>query len=409
MKKRFLSILLAVILVVSLFPVTALADAHSHSYINGLCECGACEGTHSSYTWTEINSLAKLKELFGTGGYGYLTADITLTENENLEISYADAPVNLCLNGRVLNLNGKGCIYVDLGRTFNLYDCGTSEHKFTVDSTTGLWSLNTEGTKTVTGGVITGGKMGVYLINNSNFTMNGGNICGNAALFVGGGVSAEANTNFTMNGGNICGNIAPINGGGVNAAGNFTMNGGTISDNTAGEIGGGVYVYGPLTIGGTAVIKNNTGHTSANAVPSDAEFADDCEGPVAISSTVAPAAEMNVGLLGKKGDKVLGATSDDEQYFFSNDNTLEVKFNNAGTPGETNDDYLELVEKETEPEPETEKRSYTTVTIGGNKDKEETKVEEKTEENPDTGAPVLSMSTGIAVLFGAAFILSKKK
>lgn len=55
------------------------------------------------------------------------------------------------------------------------------------------------------------------------------------------------------------------------------------------------------------------------------------------------------------------------------------------------------------------KKSSTTVTIGDRDDsKEETKAEEvKEEENPDTGAPVMSFGA-VAVVLGAAYVLSKK-
>ena len=68
---------------------------------------------------------------------------------------------------------------------------------------------------------------------------------------------------------------------------------------------------------------------------------------------------------------------------------------------------LQLVLPQTH-EPEPERRSYITITIGDRDDKEETKAEEvKEENNPDTGAPVMNLGA-IAVVLGAAFVLSKK-
>lgn len=61
---------------------------------------------------------------------------------------------------------------------------------------------------------------------------------------------------------------------------------------------------------------------------------------------------------------------------------------------------------EEEPEePVRKNNNSTTITIGGNK--EETKAEETVEENPDTGAPVMSFGA-VAVVLGAAYIVSKK-
>ncbi len=57
---------------------------------------------------------------------------------------------------------------------------------------------------------------------------------------------------------------------------------------------------------------------------------------------------------------------------------------------------------EPEPEPNPRKEHSTTVTIDGNTNRTE-------EANPNTGAPVLNMSTGITVIAAAAFIFTDKK
>ena len=66
-------------------------------------------------------------------------------------------------------------------------------------------------------------------------------------------------------------------------------------------------------------------------------------------------------------------------------------------------DYAIAYEEGTdEPKPKPWKKHSTTVTIGEDPDKTE-------ETNPETGAPVLNMSTGIMVIAAAAFIFTDKK
>ena len=87
---------------------------------------------------------------------------------------------------------------------------------------------------------------GVYMLSDdSQFTMDGGNIYGNeftgTGACSGGGV--YVNGTFNMNGGSIYNNTATESGGGVCSNGMFNMNGGNIYGNTATN-GGGVYIYG---------------------------------------------------------------------------------------------------------------------------------------------------------------------
>ena len=119
------------------------------------------------------------------------------------------------LNGYVLKMSG---IKVEKGVHLTIKDSRPdAEHKFT-PNTDGLWVLDeTNGTKTVKGGVIYGGTGssigtsvyggGVYVEGGGQFTMEGGNIvgCTASATFQarGGGVYVDGDGTFTMSGGGI--------------------------------------------------------------------------------------------------------------------------------------------------------------------------------------------------------------
>ena len=114
---------------------------------------GHSESWHVGWTkWEDTDNLPT-----EAGSY-YLTEDVTLSETWTVP----EGTTNLCLNGHVIKLDAGvtgSVITVPSGAALNLYDCGTTEHYFTVGAD-GLWTLTdtkTETTKTVTGGVITGG------------------------------------------------------------------------------------------------------------------------------------------------------------------------------------------------------------------------------------------------------------
>ena len=177
-----------------------------------------------------------------------LTADIDI--GGTLSISRT---VTLDLNGKVLKMTGNGSVItVGAGGNLTLTDSTPgAEHKFTPDAT-GLWVLDeTNGTETLSGGVITSE---------------------NEYISAGGGVRIAAGGSFTMQGGNIAGCTAR-EGGGVYVAnqdssasrpGTFTMSGGTIAGCTASTTsttsddtrGGGICNFGNVILSGTAVIRN---------------------------------------------------------------------------------------------------------------------------------------------------------
>ena len=211
--------------------------------------------------WTPLTQISD--NTLPTGKY-YLSEDVTCIGGTQTAITIT-GEVTLCLNGHVLNLNGQS-LRVESGATLHLCDCNTTNqtHKFTVGSD-GLWQLNeADGTETLTGGVITGGKNGKEDIFywdgggvcvNGTFAMSGGNIVGNTSTYSGGGVYVDINGTFTLSGGSIAGNTCTYSGGGVFVNGTFTMSGGSIAGNTCSS-GGGVYLYGTFTMSGGSIAGN---------------------------------------------------------------------------------------------------------------------------------------------------------
>ena len=240
MKKRLFSIFCALVLCLALLPGMAMPASAAN-----------CDGTHSD-GWTALTAAGGD---LSSGKY-YLSGDVTATG-----VITINGNVTLCLNGHVLDLNGH-YINVSSGATLTLCDCDDSTtHKFTVGED-GLWTLNANGDKEVTGGVITGGNRNgsggcVYV--SGTFNMESGNIVGNTAAN-GGGVHVQSGT-FTMSGGSISGNKATFSGGGVCVqSGTFTMSDGSIVGNTASgwlSGGGGVYVQsGNFNMSGGSIVGN---------------------------------------------------------------------------------------------------------------------------------------------------------
>lgn len=199
--------------------------------------------TNHDEGWTAISTADALTAINAAGNY-YLT--------NNIEISTTWQPVTgvvLCLNGYSITMTDRGhVIEVLSGVTFTLTDCkGTGKITHT-DGQTGL-GVGVAGT----------------------FNMYGGNITGNVVhAGDGGGVYVKGGSTFNMSGGSITGNTARKvtgrpdggNGGGVYVNGTFNMYGGEIRNNTAPGTGdgGGVFVNynGTFNMSDDSRITGNT-------------------------------------------------------------------------------------------------------------------------------------------------------
>ena len=229
-----------------------------------------------------------------------------ITLKDDVEISSTltvNRTVTLDLNGNVLKMTGSdSVIKVEADGDLTIQDRNTTtQHTFNphckyqfwyID----MWELDKDGSKIVSGGVITGGGGdqnngggvlvaggtltmaggsivgcsarsrggGVYLAYDSatgksgTFIMTGGSIIGCAAQ-LGGGVYVAPECTFAMaTGSNIHNCIANNDGGGVINHGTFQMHGGTISACTTVELGGGSVCNNGTFIMSDGMIKGCT-------------------------------------------------------------------------------------------------------------------------------------------------------
>lgn len=196
-----------------------------------------------------------------------LTADIII--DTTLTVNRA---VTLDLNGLVLRMTGNdSVIKVEQGGELTIADSRTYiVHKF-AQNTDGLWVLvsdDSASSKTVKGGIITGGKAknggGVYVAPGGKLNMTGGSIVGCQARD-GGGVYLDNNdqtggfSEFTMTDSRIIGCTASEQGGGVvvDPACTFTMDNDSEIRSCTARVGGGVYTNNSDTNGkGVFTLRN---------------------------------------------------------------------------------------------------------------------------------------------------------
>ena len=240
--------------------VSAVQEAHHANH----CVCGGNGDVNGHNHDTAGTEWKTADSLPNSAGSYYLTRSVS----ENWTVPAGE--VNLCLNGQTIN----GSITVGKGATLTLTDCtdsGRVQGEVTVNG--GTFELYGG---TITGGVQVGIKGGSYQTG-SNFTMYGGTISGhNASSGSGGGVFLVGTSNqtdppsFTMHGGTISNNTAGASDGGgggvyVGEKCSFTMDGGTITGNTAtAGNGGGIYIHfnaGNVSISNATITGNKASAT----------------------------------------------------------------------------------------------------------------------------------------------------
>ena len=263
--KRIVSLLLTVVLLCTLLSVVAIP-----AFAAG--EAG--EGP-SFENYQPISTLEELKAFFAEGGVGYLTNDITA--DGTLTVS---ANASLCLNDKVLDLDGKGNIIVAEGVVFSVDGSPySSEAESTVrcfdKDEDGHWALVGQSDASVKGGVILGGKAkcgGCFYVNDeSSLLLKYVNLVGHAASgdpeACGGAIYAKTGSNVNISNTTIAECSAEKWGGAIlsAAASSVTLNNSLIkkckTDSRDLEYyggGGGICSHGDLSLTQSTVSECHT-------------------------------------------------------------------------------------------------------------------------------------------------------
>ena len=308
MKKRGLSLFLALALCLTLLPAAAFANGESETstlhthYLCGNAEACSHVGGHSEdskttfataitqddngYVWVGDGTQEQPYQCVLSEGTYYLATDLALEAPSNTQFGSIQIMENVtfCLNGHTITVKANREAFkitksVDTpSPTLTLSDC-QGGGKITHDSSFLGNGVNLSENcnfimygGSITGNTTTGGENitwrsgGVWVRDNSTFTMYGGSITNNTTVWNGGGVYVGGSGKFYMHGGTISGNNASSNsgssGGGVHiGSGAFTMTGGMISGNSASNNGGGVHISSgsTFTMTGGSITGNNAG------------------------------------------------------------------------------------------------------------------------------------------------------
>ena len=248
--------------------VSAVQEAHHANH----CVCGG-NGDVNGHNHDTAGTEWKTADFLPNSAGSYY-----LTQSVSGDWTVPTGEVNLCLNGQTIN----GKITIGSGAKLTLTDC-TGTGKLQGSRSGSGVSIN-GGTFNLYGGTITGFVNGVEIGSHndiktgSSFTMYGGAITSNeAGSSAGGGVFLIGTTNsnvtapsFTMHGGTISNNTAGASDGGgggvyVGEKCSFTMDGGTITGNTAtAGNGGGIYIHfnaGNVSISNATITGNKASAT----------------------------------------------------------------------------------------------------------------------------------------------------
>ena len=191
MKKRILSILLTLCMVICFVPTGVFAE---------------------DIAFKNVASAAELKNALADSSVPGIRLTKDIVTDEAFSVTRT---VTLDLNGYMLKMTGNDSVIRVEKKNHKIGDLTlidsrpTTEHRFKADDKNGRWQLDENGDMLVNGGIITS--------------------TGTEQRSGGGGVAVSADTKFTMTGGNIVGCDSDKLGSGVYVSfGSFTMTGGRI-------------------------------------------------------------------------------------------------------------------------------------------------------------------------------------
>ena len=272
MKKRLLSILLCLVMVLGLVPANTFAaetTAHTHC-VCGKSDCAGGTGHDETTEWIGVSHLYDIK----TSGNYYLTKNVTL--DDRWLVTSDTANINLCLNGKTVTRTGNDSIHNTL-----------------------IFIMNESVNLTITdcqkyAGKITRNNDGSTIYNMGTLTLWNGSISGNDS------------------------------GVGVYTHGTFNLYGGSITKNSGKGSSGGVYNIGTLNLSGTPVIANNT----VDGVENNVYLRSDGKKVTVVGDGLQTGA--SVGLTGTVGKTVVTGTTSTTGFFSDETDCLLKPDDNGG-------------------------------------------------------------------------------
>ena len=252
---------------------TGLYSTGSSSVVNiygGSIDGNTGDGVYNTGTMNLLGGIVtnnRLAGIYNTGTFNMYGGEVT--ENHGSGIKNSTGTFTL-YNGTISHNEATdgGGIYVYSGLV--VIENGDVTENY-ASATGGGMFLASAGSVIIRGGRIndnhagnSGG--GIRMSTNSNvkgtFVMEGGEVSGNTAVYMGGGMYPTWTT-MSITGGRICDNTAGTNGGGIYSNRAYiTIAGGEISGNHAGTDGGGIYishssVEGKITINNCLIANNS--------------------------------------------------------------------------------------------------------------------------------------------------------
>ena len=337
MKKRLLSILLCLVMVLGLVPAnTFAAETTTHTHcVCGKSDCADGTGHDETTEWIGVSHLYDIK----TSGNYYLTKNVTL--DDRWLVTSDTANINLCLNGKTVTRTGNDSIHNTLIFIMNesvnltITDCQKYAGKITRTNNNDGSTIYNMGTLTLWNGSISGNDSGVGVYTHGTFNLYGGSIKNNTNIREGGGVINDGT--FNMTGGSVTGNVGKSCGGVFNR-GTFNMTGGSITKNSGKGSSGGVYNIGTLNLSGTPVIADNT----VDGVENNVYLRSDGKKVTVVGDGLQTGA--SVGLTGTVGKTVVTGTTSTTGFFLDNAGYDLVADGNGGLKLSVHNDHRICVE-----------------------------------------------------------------
>ncbi len=264
--RRWIPMLLTLLLVFNLLPTTVLAEGVSTRDYSEYGLASFIEPTNGNYNWMDLNgsspaltansegstpvmTWADLQAAFNAGGSITLQQGISASEEDSALTVPSGVEVALDLNGHTIDRR--------------LTSAVASGNVITVNGTLTITDTSNVQTGTITGANNTGS--GGAIINKGRLTVSGGTISGNRAQEAGAVLNAAGSV-LTISGGTFENNTASTFGGGaIVNHGTVSMSGGLIQNNTAVKNGGGIWSDGTLTVTNGS-FANNTAQADGGAV-----------------------------------------------------------------------------------------------------------------------------------------------